>query len=60
MLITASQSITFFSTAEAAEAMAEANGGAAEGFVAAPAKGRPGKFVVQVLDTDDGFLLGYL
>ncbi len=40
--------------------MAEANGGAADGFVVAPAKGRDGKFVVQVLDTDDGKLMGHL
>ena len=54
------QSITFFASERAAVEMAERNGGKAEGFIAAPAKGRPGKFVVQVLDTDDGLLLGHL
>lgn len=53
-------SITFFPSEAAAVWMAEANGGKDEGFVVAPAKGRDGKFVVQVLDTDDGLLLGHL
>jgi hypothetical protein len=54
------QTITFFPTEAAAIKIAEANGGVVEGFVVAPAKGRPGKFVIQVLDTDDGKFLGYL
>lgn len=54
------QTITFFSSVTAAKALAEANGGEADGFVVVPAKGRDGKFVVQVVDTDDGLLLGHL
>ena len=54
------QSITFFASIESATKMAEVNGGAADGFVVAPAVGRPGKFVVKVLDTEDGFHLGHL
>lgn len=54
------RTITFFPTEAAAKTMAEANGGEADGFVAAPAKGREGKFVVQVVDTEDGLLLGHL
>ena len=53
-------SIVFFATEVAALAMAARNGGNDEGFVAAPAKGRPGNFVVEVRDTEDNFLLGYL
>ena len=54
------QSITFFPSFESAKKVAHANGGADEGFVVAPAQGRPGKFVVQVIDTDDGLILGTL
>jgi hypothetical protein len=54
------QSITFFPSFASAVKMAEANGGEANGFVVAPAVGRDGKFVVKVLDTDDGFMLGHL
>ena len=50
--------ITFFSTEAAAKEMAETNGGAGDGFRAVAAKGRPGKFVVEVFDVDDGYLLG--
>lgn len=54
-------SITFFSSKEAAARVADFNGGEAEGFVAAPAVGRPGKYVVKVFDPDDlSFFLGYL
>ena len=60
MLITAAQTITFFASEAAATKMADANGGKDEGFVVAHAKGRPGKFVVQVVDTDDGMLLGHI
>ena len=58
--IAADITITFFASLAAAEKLAEANGGAAEGFVVAAAVGRPGRFVVQVVDTDDGALLGHL
>jgi len=58
--ITDSQTITFWNTEIGAIDMAHRNGGEAEGFRAAPAKGRPGKFVVEVFDIDDGLLLGYL
>jgi hypothetical protein len=54
------QSIVFFASEAKAIEMAELNGGAAEGFAAVEAKGRPGKYVVEVRDTDDGLLLGYL
>lgn len=54
------QTITFFATEAKAVELAEANGGEADGFVAAPAKGRDGKFAVEVRDTDDGLFLGYL
>jgi hypothetical protein len=54
------QTITFFPTEAKAAAMAQLNGGEVEGFKVAPAKGRDGKYVVQVLDTDDGLLLGHL
>lgn len=54
------QSIIFFPNEKAATDMAHVNGGEREGFRAAPAKGRPGKYVVEVIDTDDGLLLGYL
>jgi len=54
------QTITFFPAEAAATKMAEANGGKEDGFVVAAAKGREGKFVVQVVDTDDGSLIGHL
>ena len=54
------QSITFWPSEVKASEIAEANGGAAEGFTVAPAKGRPGKFVIEVRDTDDNYFLGYL
>jgi hypothetical protein len=60
ILITNAQTITFFPTEKAAAKLAEANGGESEGFVVASAKGRAGKFVVQIIDTDDGLLLGHL
>jgi hypothetical protein len=55
------QTITFFPSHAAASAMANANGGMVEGFVVVPALGKPGKWVIQVWDTDEpGLLLGYL
>ena len=54
------QTITFFPAETAAKVIAEANGGEAEGFVVTAAKGRPGKFVIQVIDTDDGTPMGHL
>ena len=55
------QSITFFRSEDAARALA-AKGDMIEedGFFIAPAKGRPGSFVIEVRDTDDGLLLGYV
>lgn len=53
------QTITFFPTEAAAQAIADANGGEAEGFRVVPAS-RAGKFVVVVYDTDDGLILGHL
>lgn len=60
LTITSAQTITFFPSEAAAVKMAEANGGEDEGFVVVPAKGRDGKFVVQIIDTDDGLLLGHI
>ena len=59
------QSITFFPTMDAAQKMAEANGGEAEGFVASASPYRAGKYVIEVRDVDasgkiTSFLLGYL
>jgi hypothetical protein len=54
------QSITFFRSEDRARDLAERNGGEAEGFRTAPAKGRDGWFVIEVFDTDDGLLLGHL
>jgi hypothetical protein len=55
-------SITFYSTQAAAQDMADRNGGADEGYLVAPAKGRTGKFVIEVYDDEAGdhFFLGYL
>ena len=58
--ILSNQSIVFFPSLKAAEEMAEINGGAIEGFVAAPAIGRSGRYVVKVVDTADGAFIGYL
>jgi hypothetical protein len=53
--------ITFFPTHPAASAIANANGGMVEGFVVVQALGKPGKWVVQVWDTEEpGLLLGHL
>jgi hypothetical protein len=60
MITITAQTITFFPNEAAATKIAEANGGEAEGFVVAAAKGREGKFVVRVIDTDDGLVLGHL
>ena len=55
------QSITFFRSEEAARALAtKGEMTEEEGFFVAPAKGRPGSFVIEVRDTDDGILLGYV
>lgn len=54
------ESITFFRTEAKAIEIAEANGGAIEGFIVVPAIGRDGKWVIQVVDPDDSLLLGYL
>ena len=55
------KSITFFSTEAAAVAVcAKGSMTEADGFFVVPAEGRPGKFVIEVRDTDDGLLLGYL
>lgn len=61
MLSKIAKSITFFKTEAAARALA-AKGEMTEedGFFVAPAVGRPGNFVIEVRDTDDGLLLGYL
>lgn len=58
---TITQTITFFKTCAAAEALAaKGEMTEAEGFFIAEAKGRAGWFVIEVRDTDDGLLLGYL
>jgi hypothetical protein len=61
MLITAAKTITFFKTEAAAIALvAKGEMTEAEGFFVAEAKGRAGQFVIEVRDTDDGLLLGYV
>lgn len=52
--------ITFYPSEEAARKIADANGGETEGYRVAPATGRAGKYVIEVLDTEDNFKLGYL
>ena len=59
MLITANKLITFFKTDAAALAV-KGEMTEAEGFFVVPAPGRPGMFVIEVRDTDDGLLFGYL
>ncbi len=57
----ATQSITFFKTQAAAEKMVEgfiADGADAAEYAVIEAKGRPGFFIIQVLDAEDGFVLG--
>lgn len=54
------RSITFFATQERADELVLANGGEAEGFRVKPAVGREGKFIIEVFDTDDGYILGTL
>jgi hypothetical protein len=55
------KSITFFKTEAAAVALAtKGEMTEADGFFVAEAKGRTGYFVIEVRDTDDGLLLGYL
>ena len=53
-------STVFFRSEAAAEKVAEANGGEAEGFVVVESKGRPGFYAIEVRDEDDGSFLGYL
>lgn len=61
MLITASSTITFFKNKAAADAMvAKGEMTEEEGFFVAEAVGRPGWYVIEVRDTDDGLRLGYL
>ncbi len=61
MFITVDKSITFFKSEAAAKAIVtKGDMTEADGFFVAPAKARPGIFVIEVRDTDDGFLLGYL
>lgn len=55
------RSITFFPSEAAAIALAaKGEMTAADGFFVAPAKGRPGKYVIEVRDPDDGLLIGYV
>jgi hypothetical protein len=61
MLMTANNPITFFKTEAAALAiMAKGEMTAEDGVFVVPAKGRPGYFVIEVRDTDDGTVLGNL
>lgn len=56
----ASWDITFFHNEAEARGLAEANGGEADGFRTIPAPGRPGWWMVEVFDPDDGLHLGAL
>lgn len=61
MLITSAKTITFFNTEAAAVALAaKGEMTEADGFFVVPSIGRPGKFVIEVRDTDDGLVLGTL
>lgn len=60
-LIPNAQTITFFKTEAAARALAEKGDMTeADGFFVTESKGRAGMFVIEVRDTDDGLLIGYL
>jgi hypothetical protein len=50
------KSITFFPTEAAALKIAEANGGAAEGYTIEEAKAKAGKLVVKVVDEEGVFV----
>lgn len=52
--------MTFYATRDAAVKLALANGGKVDGFIVKPAVGRPGKWVIEVIDPEDGFHLGFL
>ena len=55
------QCTVFFRSKAAAEKIAEANGGATEGFTVVEAKGRPDFYLIAVHDVDDDYwFLGYL
>ncbi len=54
------KSITFFATEAAAAKIAEANGGAVEGYTVEAAKAKPGKFVIAVSDPEDTSFVFYL
>jgi hypothetical protein len=55
------KTITFFKTEAAAITLAvKGEMTEDEGFFIVPAIGRPGCFVIEVRDTDDNMLLGYL
>ena len=61
MRATIEKSITFFKSEASALALAaKGEMTEADGFFVVPAKGREGCFVIEVRDTDDGLLLGYL